>query len=87
MLQSKNSFVLSLPLVSFFLRTLSIPLNCQLATKLLTIRVSYSSIIRFAAGRISYTESEQALAFMAGANAIFTVLSLSPLYTSISPLC
>ncbi|GAA5821252.1 hypothetical protein JCM11251_004536 [Rhodosporidiobolus azoricus] len=31
-----------------------------------------TSIIRFAAGRISYTESEQALAFMAGANAVFT---------------
>ncbi|KAM0746935.1 biotin synthase, BioB [Meredithblackwellia eburnea MCA 4105] len=31
-----------------------------------------TSIIRFAAGRISYTESEQAMAFMAGANAIFT---------------
>ncbi|GAA5892579.1 hypothetical protein JCM5296_006167 [Sporobolomyces johnsonii] len=31
-----------------------------------------TSIIRFAAGRISYTEPEQALAFMAGANAIFT---------------
>lgn len=32
-----------------------------------------SSIIRFAAGRISYTEPEQAMCFMAGANAIFTV--------------
>lgn len=32
-----------------------------------------SSIIRFAAGRISYTETEQAMAFMAGANAVFTV--------------
>ncbi|KAI5477900.1 biotin synthase [Pseudohyphozyma bogoriensis] len=31
-----------------------------------------TSIIRFAAGRISFTESEQAMAFMAGANAIFT---------------
>ncbi|KAK4050934.1 biotin synthase [Microbotryomycetes sp. JL221] len=31
-----------------------------------------SSIIRFAAGRISFTESEQAMCFMAGANAIFT---------------
>ncbi|BGP23475.1 biotin synthase [Rhodotorula toruloides] len=31
-----------------------------------------TSIIRFAAGRISYTETEQAMAFMAGANAIFT---------------
>jgi len=31
-----------------------------------------TSIIRFAAGRISYSEPEQALAFMAGANAIFT---------------
>ncbi|SCV67765.1 BQ2448_5376 [Microbotryum intermedium] len=31
-----------------------------------------TSIIRFAAGRISYTESEQAMCFMAGANAIFT---------------
>lgn len=31
------------------------------------------SIIRFAAGRISYTESEQAMCFLAGANAIFTV--------------
>lgn len=32
----------------------------------------YSSIIRLAAGRTSYSESEQAMAFMAGANAIFT---------------
>ncbi|KAK4053552.1 biotin synthase [Microbotryomycetes sp. JL201] len=31
-----------------------------------------TSIIRFAAGRISYTEAEQAMCFMAGANAIFT---------------
>ncbi|KAL8293640.1 hypothetical protein RQP46_000341 [Phenoliferia psychrophenolica] len=31
-----------------------------------------TTIIRFAAGRISYTEPEQAMAFMAGANAIFT---------------
>ncbi|GAA5967251.1 hypothetical protein JCM11641_000489 [Rhodosporidiobolus odoratus] len=31
-----------------------------------------TSIIRFAAGRISYTETEQAMAFMAGANAVFT---------------
>ncbi|SGY16748.1 BQ5605_C012g06974 [Microbotryum silenes-dioicae] len=31
-----------------------------------------TSIIRFAAGRISYSESEQAMCFMAGANAIFT---------------
>ncbi|KAK4704977.1 acetolactate synthase I/II/III large subunit, partial [Phenoliferia sp. Uapishka_3] len=31
-----------------------------------------TTIIRFAAGRISFTESEQAMAFMAGANAIFT---------------
>lgn len=32
----------------------------------------FRSIIRLAAGRTSYTESEQAMAFMAGANAIFT---------------
>lgn len=31
-----------------------------------------TSIIRLAAGRISYSESEQAMCFMAGANAIFT---------------
>ncbi|GAA5882016.1 hypothetical protein JCM3774_003245 [Rhodotorula dairenensis] len=31
-----------------------------------------TSIIRFAAGRIEYSETEQAMAFMAGANAIFT---------------
>jgi hypothetical protein len=31
-----------------------------------------TSIIRMAAGRTSYTESEQAMCFMAGANAIFT---------------
>lgn len=31
-----------------------------------------TSIIRLAAGRTSYTESEQAMCFMAGANAIFT---------------
>lgn len=31
-----------------------------------------TSIIRFAAGRISFTEAEQAMCFMAGANAIFT---------------
>lgn len=31
-----------------------------------------TSIIRLAAGRHMYTESEQAFAFMAGANAIFT---------------
>lgn len=31
-----------------------------------------TSIIRLAAGRISYTEAEQAMCFMAGANAIFT---------------
>lgn len=31
---------------------------------------THSSIIRFAAGRISYTEAEQALCFMAGANAV-----------------
>lgn len=36
------------------------------------IHVLFSSIIRLAAGRTSYTESEQAFAFMAGANAIFT---------------
>lgn len=37
-----------------------------------TIAFLFSSIIRLAAGRTSYTESEQAMAFMAGANAIFT---------------
>ncbi|GAA97873.1 hypothetical protein E5Q_04553 [Mixia osmundae IAM 14324] len=31
-----------------------------------------TSIIRLAAGRITYTEAEQAMCFMAGANAIFT---------------
>jgi len=31
-----------------------------------------TSIIRLAAGRISYSESEQAMCFLAGANAIFT---------------
>lgn len=31
-----------------------------------------TSIIRLAAGRTSYSESEQAMCFMAGANAIFT---------------
>jgi biotin synthase len=31
-----------------------------------------TSIVRFAAGRISYTEAEQAMCFMAGANAVFT---------------
>jgi biotin synthase len=56
------------------------PLSANEPTKIHTMLRTIStarivlptSIIRLAAGRISYTEAEQAMCFMAGANAIFT---------------